>query len=143
MAGHRRGSPGCEAAQRNWKKNDGGQLLTFGTRMSQSSGEGTGAVHRPRRSIPGDLLHPVLGQKRLPSCLPNALRCRLDPVALQNVGNRAARHVMTQIRRRPLDSQITPIAVFSRHADYQGLDLLGSGQTTRLAPAHYRHISRR
>ena len=84
--------------------------------------------------IGGDDLFPVLGQKLLPRCFPNAFRCRLDAVALQNVGNRAACQFMTQIRQRALDPQITPIPVFRRHSDHQSFDLLRRDRTTGLAP---------
>ena len=49
-------------------------------------------------------------KKLLPSRLPAPLRCRFDPVPLQNVGNRAAGQVVSSWTARP-DPTIAPVTV--------------------------------
>ena len=73
------------------------------------------------------------GEKLLPGCLAIAFRCRLQPVLLQNAGNRAARDLMAQISERSLNSPVAPIAVLSGHADQQLLDLVCRAWTARAA----------
>src|SRR5262249_49803748 len=51
------------------------------------------------------------------------LRCRLNPVPRQDVGDRATTDVVSQIGERPLNSSIAPSAVLLRHAHHQLLNL--------------------
>src|ERR1700688_1652325 len=73
----------------------------------------------------------MLSEKLFPGCFPSSFRSRFDGVALEDVGNRAARQFMTEIGQRALDSQIAPVPVLRRHPDDQRFDLLRRRRPTR------------
>jgi hypothetical protein len=50
-------------------------------------------------------------------------RSGAGPVSVQYVGNRAACHLVSQIRECALDTPIAPIPVFFGHAQHQRFDL--------------------
>jgi hypothetical protein len=64
------------------------------------------------------------GQELLPGGFAVALGRRFQTMLFKNVGNRAARDLVAQISQGSLYSPVAPIAVFSRHADGQLLDLV-------------------
>jgi len=77
---------------------------------------------------------PVLSEKLFPRGLSNPLGSRLNTVTLQNVRNRSARQLMTQIRECTLDSNLTPIPVFLCHAHNQGFNIFPHGRSAGAAP---------
>src|SRR6516165_10831151 len=74
-------------------------------------------------------------QELLPGRLPAALRRRLHPMPLQNVSDRAAGNVVSQIGPCDLDAPIAPIPVLFRHAKHPSLDLSGRARSPRSALA--------
>src|SRR5579864_9397453 len=60
-------------------------------------------------------------------------QCRLDPVAIQNLSDRAARNFVPQIGQCALDPPIAPIPVLLCKSDYQLLDIDGCSRTPRSA----------
>jgi hypothetical protein len=88
----------------------------------------------------------VPGQKLLLGRFPFPLTRRFQPVLLHNVGNRAARDLMTRIGQCVLDSSPTPIPVLCGHPDHQLLDLVFRARTasaTLLLPSYFLAISLR
>src|SRR5215470_14542258 len=67
----------------------------------------------------------MLLQELLPRGLPLSLWGRLDAVPRQDVCNRAAANLMTQIGKRTLDSSITPAAILTGEAHDQSFNLFG------------------
>jgi hypothetical protein len=65
---------------------------------------------------------PVLRQKFLAGRPSNALRCRFNPVSLQNVGDCAASEFASKIRYGTLNAAISPVAVLFRHLNDEVLD---------------------
>src|SRR5580704_1346686 len=73
---------------------------------------------------------PMSMQKLLPRSLPVTLWCWLQTVCLENVRDRATRHLMAEIGQRALYPAIAPIPVLSGHTDHQILDpFLGPGSS--------------
>src|SRR5450759_4087184 len=72
-------------------------------------------------------------QKLFPRRLPAPLRRRLDPVPRENLSDRAAGNLVTQIGQRPLDATIAPIPVLFGHSHYQVLGLPGGARPSRSA----------
>jgi hypothetical protein len=54
-------------------------------------------------------------QERWPSGVRVARRGRVDPVLFENVGNRAASNLMSQIGHRALDARVSPRRILERH----------------------------
>jgi len=71
----------------------------------------------------------VPAQELLPGRLSAPLRCRLDPVPLQNLGDRAAGYLMPQVGQCALDPMIAPIPVLFGHSNHQSLDLACSARS--------------
>ena len=74
--------------------------------------------HEPLQAFPGPDFNreevcrhnriPVLRQKLFPAPLPFPVRCRLDSLSLQNLGNRAAGEFVTKIGQSALDATVAP-----------------------------------
>jgi len=74
----------------------------------------------------------VTAKKLFPGCLSFPLWGWLDPVPLQNIGNRAARDLVPEVGQRALDPTIAAIPILFSLSDDQPLDLIGG---TRSPPS--------
>ena len=74
---------------------------------------------------------PVTSKKLFPGCPAFALWSWLNPVALQNIRNRAPRDLVPQVRQRALNPTIAPIPILFSHSDHQRLDLIGPTRSSR------------
>ena len=71
---------------------------------------------------------PMPGEELLPSGLPVALGRWFESMFFQNVGDRAARHFLTQVSQGSLDSSISPVTVVHGNRDDQLLHFLLSAR---------------
>jgi len=56
-------------------------------------------------------------EKRFPGTPLSASRCGINPVRFQDVRDRPAGHLATEVRKCALDPRITPRTILTRHAN--------------------------
>ncbi len=80
--------------------------------------------HLDRRDVDCSQAVPMSLQKRPPRGLTLSFGRWLDPVLLQDVGHRARRVAMAQVRQRALDAIVPPGRIVASHAQHDGNQLL-------------------
>src|SRR6476661_8866094 len=65
---------------------------------------------------------------------PSSLRCRLDALKFEHVGDGAASHLVSQVAERALYTGVTPARILQCHAHDQFSDDAHRSRAPRLAP---------
>ena len=87
-----------------------------------------------RQEVTGSQHLPMCLEKGRPQCPGGALRRRLNPIALQHVGNRPATNLVTEIGQRSLNAGVALSRIFLRHAHDQLRDMTHDAGSPRAAP---------
>ena len=92
-------------------------------------------VHLDAQKVRRSQAFPVSFQKRRPSSVSIPLRGGLEAVFMEDVGNGAASHVMSQIRERAADARVSPGAILERHPQNEIDDRLHRARPARPTPS--------